>query len=75
MTSVIVKRIIKIGETPAYLVQWDGGHKHFCFRENEPPESIWEEERCRREALEFAKKVESGQIVNGEEIIYQTPKK
>ena len=73
MTKVTVK-IIKDGANSYFQVSWNDPqqYKHFCFKENEPADSIYNKETNRLAAMEFAHKIE----IKGsetEEIIYQTP--
>ncbi len=74
--KVVVKRVVKPLESPShfFVIELNGNNvRWFAFKENVDESDIYNEEKNKTAALEFAKKLEAAQIGGREEIIYQTP--
>lgn len=72
--KVTVKRIEQLGDTPYFQVSWGNPitFKVFSFMKDVGKDSMYDEERTKQRAMEFATTIEKGHT-NTEEIIYQTP--
>lgn len=67
-----IKRVVEPTGACWFIVESEAGTHHYAFKENQPEDSVWNEERNYKRALEMVKLIESG-ATKKEEVVYPSP--
>lgn len=67
-----IKRVVEPTGACWFIVESEAGKHHYGFKENQPEDSVWNEERNYKRALEMVKLIESG-ATKKEEVVYTSP--